>query len=321
MSLVRHELSETISAAAAERLRMVYEFLGQRPAVVPPSTLEQWDRQNETSSQVLGQFNAMSLAELDVSLREESLGNVSVLRIIPHKRVRQGVVLLYVHGGGYTYFSAKVTSTLPALVALRSCCEVISIDYTVAPRGNWRSATGEVESVYRALLAQGYASYNIGIFGDSAGGGLAAGSIFRFRDNELPLPAALALMSPWSDISNVGDTFRTLADADPTLTAPTLAASAQAYAPDPADHRHPYVSPVYGDYSQSYPPTLIQGGTREIFVSHCVRHYQAIASGGEAYLDLYEGMPHVFQSLVPFAPEGTTAINRAADFLVKNLGG
>ena len=64
--------------------------------------------------------------------------------------------------------------------------------------------------------------------------------------------------------------------------------------------RHPYVSPVYGDYSQGFPPTLIQGGTREIFLSNFVRHYRALDDAGvEVELDLYEGMPHVFQGKAP----------------------
>lgn len=83
---------------------------------------------------------------------------------------------------------------------------------------------------------------------------------------------------------------------------------------------HPYVSPVYGNYSLPFPPTLIQGGTREVFLSNFVRHYQAIRDGGhEAVLDLYEGMPHVFQRLAPNAPETRIGINRAAAFSKQNL--
>jgi monoterpene epsilon-lactone hydrolase len=47
---------------------------------------------------------------------------------------------------------------------------------------------------------------------------------------------------------------------------------ADAYA-DPKDQKHPYVSPVYGDYTKGFPPTLIQGGTKEIFLSNFIRQY------------------------------------------------
>jgi acetyl esterase/lipase len=126
-------------------------------------------------------------------------------------------------------------------------------------------------------------------------------------------------MSPWSDITATGDSYLTLTGADPTLDVEILSWSADAYA-DPKDQKAPYVSPVYGDYAKAFPPTLIQGGTREIFLSNVVRLYQAIRSGGhEAVLDLYEGMPHVFQALTPNSPETRTAIARAAEFFKLHL--
>ena len=107
---------------------------------------------------------------------------------------------------------------------------------------------------------------------------------------------------------------------DPVLDAESLSWSADVYA-DPKDQKNPYVSPVYGDYTKAFPPTLIQGGTREIFLSNFVRQYQAIRGGGhEAVLDLYEGMPHVFQGVTPDSPETRTAIGRAADFFARHLG-
>ena len=89
---------------------------------------------------------------------------------------------------------------------------------------------------------------------------------------------------------------------------------------DPKDQKNPYASPVYGDYAKAFPPTLIQGGTREMLLSNFVRQYQAIRGGGhEAVLDLYEGMPHVFQGSLPNAPETHTAIARAAAFFKLHL--
>ena len=52
-----------------------------------------------------------------------------------------------------------------------------------------------------------------------------------------------------------------------------------------------------GDYTQGFPPTLIQGGTKEIFLSNFVRHYQALDAAGQTVkLDLYDGMIHVFMA-------------------------
>jgi acetyl esterase/lipase len=80
------------------------------------------------------------------------------------------------------------------------------------------------------------------------------------------------------------------------------------------------VSPVHGDFTAGYPPTLIQGGTREALLSGFVRLYQAIdTQGGTARLDLYEGMVHAFQEIRPYLPESALARKKSAAFLRQYL--
>ena len=315
----RFAIANTVSPEAADGLKAIYAIVARRPPASKPTSIEDWDRANAEANAVFGPLVRALADSLGVTTEADVLGGVPVLRIRPRSWSPSGRTLLYIHGGGYVAFSAETSLAVPAQVAAASHDEVISIDYTLAPRGNWKSATDEVFAVWRALLANGVGPTSIGLFGDSAGGGLAAGSIFKMRDNGSPLPAALYLLSPWSDITATGDSYITLASADPTLDANRLAWAAEAYC-EVADQKHPYVSPVYGDYSQFFPPTLIQVGSREIFLSHAVRHYQAIqCSGQSATLDVYEGMPHVFQALAAGSPETMTAIGRAVDFLKTHL--
>ena len=94
-----------------------------------------------------------------------------------------------------------------------------------------------------------------------------------------------------------------------------------AYA-DPADQQNQYVSPVYADYSLGYPPTMIQGGTKEIFLSNFVRLYQAMDNAGQPVtLDLYDGMWHVFQAFHWALPESDRAREKMAAFLREHLAG
>lgn len=132
--------------------------------------------------------------------------------------------------------------------------------------------------------------------------------------------AALVLWSPWSDITETGDTYLSLKDHDPLLTyRESLEHAANAYA-DPADQKHPYVSPVYGDYSKGFPPALIQVGTREIFFSNAVRHYRALDDAGiEVIIDPFEGMWHVFQAFHWDLPESEHAREKVASFLREHL--
>ena len=78
---------------------------------------------------------------------------------------------------------------------------------------------------------------------------------------------------------------------------------------------------MYGDYNKGFPPTLIQGGTKEIFLSNFIRHYQALDTAGQTVkLDLYEGMPHVFQAAISASPESKIALKKVKAFLARYLG-
>ena len=203
-----------------------------------------------------------------------SWAGLPVLRIRPANFKPGGPVLLYMHGGAFTFLSAATSLSIPALIGTASGHEVISIDYTLAPRADWHVITDQILAVWKAVLASGVKPQSIGIMGDSAGGNLAAASVLKMRDQHLPLPGAVYLISPGADQTGAGDTYTTLAAADPILSTETTSWSADAYAPV-ADRKNPYVSPVYGDYTQPFPPTLLQVGTREHLLSSSVREYQA----------------------------------------------
>ena len=107
--------------------------------------------------------------------------------------------------------------------------------------------------------------------------------------------------------------------ADPFLTESALKNMGDAYA-DPVDQKNPYVSPVYGNFSKGFPPTLIQVGTKEVLLSDSVRLYQALDQAAiPVKLDVYEGMSHVFQTGLYNTPESSQAITKTAYFLKEYL--
>ncbi|MDF1744506.1 MAG: alpha/beta hydrolase, partial [Gimesia sp.] len=70
-----------------------------------------------------------------------------------------------------------------------------------------------------------------------------------------------------------------------------------------------------------FPPTLIQAGTKEIFLSNAVRHYQALDNANiPVKLDLYEGMWHIFQVFNYDLPESKLARKKVKAFLSQHLG-
>jgi acetyl esterase/lipase len=88
--------------------------------------------------------------------------------------------------------------------------------------------------------------------GTSAGAGLTMGSVHRFKELKLALPEALLLGTPGADVSKVGDSRYINEGIDRALVAweGVIAEALIMYA-DEFDHKHPYVSPVYGDFENS----------------------------------------------------------------------
>ena len=309
---------ETVSAAWA----VYFETLPD-PASLPllpaPGDLEAWRERNR-----LAEADRLKAGYGDpgpgVRVVESEIGGTRVFDIRPDAWIDDGRALLYTHGGGYVAFTARSTIGNATRVARASRLRVVSIDYTLAPFARWPEITDQVIAVFQGLIGEGSSLDQLAIYGDSAGGSLAAGSVLKMRDLGLGMPAAVVMWSPWSDITDDGDSYRTLAGVEGSyLYDLHLKPAAAAYA-DPVDRKNPYVSPVYGDYSKGYPPTLIQGGTREIFLSNFIRHYQAIDAGGaEVRLDLYEGMPHGFQNKVTESSEARLAVRKTVEFVASRL--
>ncbi len=305
------------AAAIYERYRAILLAPRQKPMTTPEEYKALYD-QNEKS--MMPRTNAV-LKQSGATATDRIMGGTPVIEVKPKDYTDDGTVLLYVHGGGWVIGSASSTLGDAITMAAATGKRVISVEYTVAPKGKWQRVTDQVLAVYKTLLKEGTPARHIGLFGGSAGGNIVAGVTFKIRDQGLGLPAALFLNCPAVDLTNTGDSRVTLADADPILNPAMVMPSIAQYV-DSADVKNPYVSPIYGDFAKGWPPTLIQGGTKEWLLSDFVRIYQAIkTAGGTAELDLYEGMPHGFSAIFASAPEGKAALREEVTFWQTYLPG
>jgi monoterpene epsilon-lactone hydrolase len=286
-----------------------------------PDDVEGWIELNRQLSPMFMQTSQPFVESYQPDVTATKMGDVNVLDVKPEGWKDNGKVLVYVHGGGYTLLDANSTLGIPAIVANSTGLRVISVDYSLAPLSKWNHTTSEVASVIQELKDQGYSLDDVAMYGDSAGGGLAAGSVLKMRDEGIGMPAALVLWSPWLDVTGTGDTYTTLRNDDPLIPEMTMLENmANAYA-NISDQKNPYVSPVYGNFSNGFPPTLIQGGTKEMILSDFVRLYQALDQASiPVKLDIYEGMPHVFQVFFHNTTESNIAISKTDQFFREYLG-
>lgn len=176
--------------------------------------------------------------------------------------------VLYLHGGGYTVGSTTTHRALATHLASAVGAPVYVLDYRLAPEHPYPAAVDDAAAGYAALLDTGVPAQRVAVAGDSAGGGLSLALMTRLRATGVPLPAALALISPWADLTleAVRDDRR-----DPMLRAAWLRACAARYGAG-ADPRMPELSPLFADLA-GLPPMMVHAANDEILrgsVEHLV---------------------------------------------------
>ena len=309
----------TVSVQGQALLKKLEERKGYNRKFPSVGETAAWVALQEATEQAVKEEADKAIEVNEVTVTEKILGGVPVLEVTPKNWKDNGKVLVYTHGGAYTIFSAYSTLPSSGPMSRATGLKVISVDYTLAPTDNWEKIQGDVIKVFKALLDEGYTMDDIAMYGDSAGGGLTTSTVLNLRDKSMGMPAVVVLWAPWVDLTNVGDSAHTIADEDPLLDYRNLLEpSALSYA-DGLDLNDPRVSPIYADFSKGFPPALIQVGTKEIFLSTGVRLFQKLEAQGQvATLDVYEGMPHIFQQ--HGIPESEIAISKSAAFIKKHLG-
>jgi acetyl esterase/lipase len=132
------------------------------------------------------------------------------------------------------------------------------------------------------------------------------------------MPAALFLLSPWTDLTFSGESIRTRASRDPLLQVSDDSWLVNTYA-NGRPLTHPYISPLFANLG-GLPPTFIQVGTEEILYDDSARLEQkANLAGVPVTLETWPGMWHVFQGFAPYVPESHQAIEKIGEFIRTRL--
>jgi epsilon-lactone hydrolase len=199
---------------------------------------------------------------------------------------------LDIHGGAFIVGGGDLCRVIGTMTAAKLGMRVWTVDYRMPPDHPFPAGLDDCVVAYRALL-QRHGPEEIVVGGTSAGGTLSAALVLRARDEGLPIPAVAILLTPGTDLTQSSDTFRTNAGVD-TILRPDAGEPLLLYAGG-HDLRDPYVSPVYGDFTKGFPPTLLASGTRDLLLSDTVRLHRALRGAGIlAELHVLEAAPHGF---------------------------
>ena len=223
--------------------------------------------------------------------------------------------ILYFYGGGYVLGSPFEDLVVTAQLANLTGLKIYAPWYRLAPEHPYPAALNDGIAVYEELIKR-MKPGGLTLSGESAGGNLALVVALRAKEIELPPPSALALLSPWSDLSDTSESNWTHLGLDPTFPSkPDDGSISRAYGGD-ADFYDPMISPVYADYSGGFSPTLMTSGTRDMLMSDSARLSTVMRQAGvNVQLNLWEGMWHVFE-FYPELPESKQSLEEIANFIM-----
>ncbi|MDG1691340.1 MAG: alpha/beta hydrolase [Alphaproteobacteria bacterium] len=221
--------------------------------------------------------------------------------------------LLYLHGGAYFFGGVETHRSMVKKICKLSGLRALVIDYRLAPENPYPAAIEDAEAAYDFLVEQGVRPETLLLAGDSAGGGLSLALMQKLRENDKPQPRAVALMSPWTDLTMSGKSYKERYDRDPMIDAEKIVDAIDFYCPN-QDKKNPLISPLFADLT-GFPPMFVQVGSEEVLFDDSEKLVQKAKKAGiQTEFEIWDGMPHVFQMAHGFVPESQAALKNMAGF-------
>lgn len=248
----------------------------------------------------------------DILIKEADIEGIHGEWVSVNRAHMKKYIILHCHGGGYSTGSSQYARTLTGKLASSTSMDVLSFDYRLAPEHPYPAACEDAMKVWNYLMLLGYGARDIIVSGDSAGGNLALSLVLKLKEEGRLLPRGLVLMSPWTDLTSSGESYKTKAEVDPVLNESYINRMIQNYAAG-QDTKNPFVSPLFGDFT-GFPPTYIQVGENEILQSDSLLlHDRMVQANVAVKMDVFERMWHVFQ-MSPFKT-AYGAMDKNAEFI------
>lgn len=260
------------------------------------------------------------MASVHELLAAGSEGRIPVRIYRPHPDGRPPLIV-YLHGGGWVGGGVAAFDRWCRSLAEATGCLVASVEYRLAPETR---APGALEDAYAATLWLADRRGQLGadptalvLAGDSAGGGLAAGTALLIRDRGGPSPSAQLLLYPALDPDAPGD------DADGTgegLSRGEMRWFWQLYLSERA-RADGYVAPALATDLSGLPPALVVVAEHDVLREEGLHHASRLsAAGGTVTVVRAEGMVHGFFGQLGVVPSARRYLTEVSGFVTSVVG-
>ena len=238
-----------------------------------------------------------------------STGSIAARRYVPSSQEEAAGVLLWIHGGGWVICDLDSHDAMCRLLAVQSGCEVIAIDYRLAPEHPFPAP---LEDAWDALrwVAEQAAGRPLILGGDSAGGNLAAVCALRARDRVGPDLALQVLVYPVTNCD-----FSTPSNAehgslpDTFLTTEEMKYFWHHYIAEPDARLNPEASPLLAEDLSGLAPAVVVTAEYDPLRDDGLGYIEALrAAGVPVTHHHYDDVVHAFFSLINLIERGNEAV-------------
>jgi acetyl esterase/lipase len=312
-----------VSAFASEEARAAFEALSSAPPEPDfkgdVAAMRRWqgDREEKRLAEARKRYA--------VDIHSETIAGVPVDVVTPKEGIAPANakrVLLSLHGGAFMWGAGAGALSEAVPIAATGRVKVIAVNYRMAPEFRFPAASEDVAAVYRSLLRD-HNPLDIGLYGCSAGGILAAQSVAWFATHGLPQPGAIAtLCGTGAEVDGDSGYFAAWSAGTPLPPGATPLRLANLPYFQGASPTDALAFPIQSDkVLGAFPPTLLLAGNRDFAASSLtVMHRRLRRAGVPADLYIFDGLWHAFV-MDSSLPESREAYDVVWNFFDSHLGG
>lgn len=238
---------------------------------------------------------------------------------------RAGVLplIVFVHGGGWTFGSVETHDNTMRWLALESGCAVLGIDYRLAPEHPFPAPMDDVLSALAFVEAGGLGTEidgsRLALAGDSAGANLALAALLARRDRGETLPRTAALFYGCYEPLATSETHRAFGDGSFLLSTVIMNWYWSNYLGPNAASPDPIAASSRANLAGLPPLYLSAAGLDPLCDDTLDMSRRLAASGIKHRFDYFPGVVHGFLRMAQELPAARDALRAAGHYLKETL--
>ncbi len=230
---------------------------------------------------------------------------------------QQRPLVIFVHGGGWTFGSIDTHDGPMRHLAHHSGCAVLGVDYRLSPEhpfpGGLSDILSAIEFAAAGSLGGDVDGGRIALAGDSAGANIALAAMLTLRDDTRTKTAALfyGCFAPIFDT----ESHKACGDGSFGLSTESMRWYWQNYLGNESETTLSYAAPLRADLT-GLPPLYLNCAGLDPLRDDTLLMCQKLANAGVRYqLEVFPGVVHGFIRMTRELPAANEALRKAAAFI------